>query len=81
MLLKKQIFTVCLSWCCRNSFFYQRAKKILFVRRERMENIGGFVMVILHSMAHIKIDELTDDTNPLFLREFYKVIFKSVSMD
>lgn len=57
----------------RHSFFYQHAKKILFVRKERLESVGEFVMVVAHCLAHIKIEDLTDDSNPLFLREFYKV--------
>lgn len=43
----------------RNSVFYEHAKKILFVRRERMDSIGEFVVVILHSLAHIKTGDLT----------------------
>lgn len=57
----------------RNSVFYEHAKKILFVRRERMDSIGEFVVVILHSLAHIKTGDLTDDSDTVFLREFYKV--------
>ncbi|XP_030833415.1 uncharacterized protein LOC753555 [Strongylocentrotus purpuratus] len=56
----------------RHSFFYQHAKKILFVRHERLDSVGEFVMVIVHCLAHIKVNDLTDDTNPYFLREFFK---------
>ncbi|CAH1789583.1 unnamed protein product [Owenia fusiformis] len=56
----------------RNSFFYEHARKILFIRRERMDSIGDFVVVILHCLAHISVDDLTDDANPMFLRQFYK---------
>jgi hypothetical protein len=59
----------------RNSVFYEHGRKIMFVRRERMESIGEFVVVILHTLAHIKVGDMTDDSNVLFLREFYKVIF------
>ena len=38
-----------------------------------MESIGDFILVILHCLAHIKVDDLKDDANPLFLRNFYKV--------
>ena len=38
-----------------------------------METVGEFVLVVMHCMAHIKVVELTDDYNPHFLREFYKV--------
>ena len=57
----------------RNSVFYEHAKKVLFIRKERMDSIGEFVVVILHSLAHIKVGDLTDDGNTLFLREFYRV--------
>lgn len=56
----------------RNSVHFEHARKILFVRRERMDSIGEFVVVILHSLAHIKSGDMTDDSNTLFMREFYK---------
>ena len=57
----------------RRSFFYQHAKKILFVRQERLESVGEFLLVLAHCLAHIKVDDLTDDSNAGFMREFYKV--------
>ena len=36
----------------RNSFFYEHSRKILFVRRERMESVGEFIMVIIGCLAH-----------------------------
>lgn len=62
----------------RNSFFYEHARRVLFVRQERMESIGDFLVVIMHALSHIKIDDLVDDQNPLFLREFYKVSYQIV---
>lgn len=59
--------------CFRNSFFYQHSKKILFIRKERLESIGEFVVVIVHCLSHIKVGDLANDGNPLFLREFYQV--------
>ncbi|XP_062603182.1 uncharacterized protein LOC134264959 [Saccostrea cucullata] len=58
----------------RNSVFYEHSRKILFVRRERMDSIGEFVVVILHSLAHIKTGDLSDDSDTVFLREFYKAL-------
>ncbi|CAH1270801.1 Hypp4442 [Branchiostoma lanceolatum] len=58
----------------RHSFLFQHAKKILFIRKERMESVGEFVVVLLHCLAHIKVNDLADDNNPYFLREFYKAI-------
>ena len=60
--------------CFRNSIFYEHSRKILFVRRERMESIGDFVLVIVHSLAHVHADDLVADSNPIFLRTFYKVL-------
>lgn len=60
--------------CFRNSFHYEHVTKILFIREERMETVGEFVLVVIHCLAHIKVDDLTNDYNPDFLREFYKVI-------
>jgi len=57
----------------RNSIFYEHARNILFVRKERMDSIGEFVVLILHSMSHIKCGQMTDDASPQFLRQFYKV--------
>lgn len=57
----------------RNSVFYEHARNILFVRKERIDSIGEFVVLILHSMSHIKCGQMTDDGNSQFLRQFYKV--------
>lgn len=59
--------------CFRNSFYYEHATKILFIREERMETVGEFVLVVVHCLSHVKVDDLTNDYNPDFLREFYKV--------
>ena len=58
----------------RNSYRYQRKEKILFVRQERMEHVGGFVLVVIHALAHIKVRDMIDDSNPQFLREFYRAM-------
>lgn len=57
----------------RHSFFYENTRQILFVREERLHSVGDFVLVIIHCLAHVVVDDLTDDQNPLFLRAFYKV--------
>ena len=59
--------------CFRNSFFYEHSKKILYIRKERLESVGEFVVVIMHCLSHIRIGDLANDSNPLFLREFYQV--------
>ena len=57
----------------RNSFFFDHSRKILFIRQERMESVGDFVVVILHCLSHVKTGDLKDDRDPIFMREFYKV--------
>lgn len=59
--------------CFRNSFFYEQSTNVLYVRRERVESVGEFVVVLAHCLAHIKTGDLTNDFSPHFLREFYKV--------
>ena len=59
--------------CFRNSFFYQHSKNILYIRKERLESVGEFVVVILHCLSHVRVGDLVNDGNPLFLREFYQV--------
>jgi len=58
----------------RNSVFYEYSKNLLFVRRERMDSIGEFVVLILHAVSHIHVGEMTDDGNAHFLRMFYKCL-------
>ena len=59
--------------CYRNSFFYENSKKALYIRKERLESVGEFVLVIVHCLSHIRVGDLANDGNPLFLREFYQV--------
>lgn len=59
--------------CFRNSFFYEHSMKTLYIRKERLESVGEFVVVIMHCLSHIRVGDLADDSNPLFLREFYQV--------
>lgn len=57
----------------RNSFFYENSRQILFVREERLDSVGDFVVVIMHCLSHVLVEDMSDDHNPLFLRAFYKV--------
>ena len=43
-----------------------------------MDSVGDFVVLMMHCLAHIKVDDLCDDNNVLFLREFYKVCFINI---
>ncbi|XP_028321414.1 uncharacterized protein LOC114474973 [Gouania willdenowi] len=58
----------------RNSFFYQEAEDTLFVRRQRLQSVGGFSLMLLHCLSHIKIKELSSDSTPAFQRLFFKLL-------
>ena len=58
----------------RNSFAFDKKSGILYVRRQRLDNVGEFLLVLAHTLAHIKTNDLRDDTNPQFIREFYRCL-------
>ncbi|XP_056230182.1 uncharacterized protein si:dkey-103g5.4 [Seriola aureovittata] len=58
----------------RNSFFYQEAEETLFVRRQRLHSVGGFSLLLLHCLSHVKIKDMSTDSSPAFQRLFFKVL-------
>ncbi|KAG7238714.1 hypothetical protein INR49_031230 [Caranx melampygus] len=58
----------------RNSFFYQEAEERLFVRRQRLHSVGGFSLLLLHCLSHVKIKDMSSDSSPGFQRLFFKVL-------
>ncbi|XP_060902571.1 uncharacterized protein si:dkey-103g5.4 [Labrus mixtus] len=58
----------------RNSFFYQEAEETLFVRRQRLQSVGGFSLLLLHCLCHIKVINMTYDSSPHFQRLFFKML-------
>ncbi|XP_038154475.1 uncharacterized protein si:dkey-103g5.4 [Cyprinodon tularosa] len=58
----------------RNSFFYQEAEETLFVRRQRLQSVGGFSLMLLHCLSHIKTKDMSSDLSPAFQRLFYKTL-------
>ena len=38
----------------RNSFYYDANNRILYMRTARLDSVGEFVLVLVHTMAHIK---------------------------
>ncbi|XP_067362826.1 uncharacterized protein [Channa argus] len=57
-----------------NSFFYQEGEETLFVRRQRLQSVGGFSLLLLHCLSHIKIKDMSSDTVPAFQRIFFKML-------
>eukprot|EP01135_Chromosphaera_perkinsii_P006890 Nk52_evm45s621 gene=Nk52_evmTU45s621 len=58
----------------RNSVHYNSHNRILFVHKERLDSIGDFILIIVHSLAHIKSNNMGGDFNVKFLKEFYKLM-------
>lgn len=56
----------------RNSFKFESHNRILYIRLCRLDNVGEFVVVLVHTLAHIKTDTLADDMDPQFIKEFYR---------
>ncbi|XP_033488068.2 uncharacterized protein LOC117260235 [Epinephelus lanceolatus] len=58
----------------RNSFFYQEAEEALFVRRQRLQSVGGFSLLLLHCLSHVKMKDMSSDSGPAFQRLFFKIL-------
>ncbi|XP_054650319.1 uncharacterized protein si:dkey-103g5.4 isoform X2 [Dunckerocampus dactyliophorus] len=58
----------------RNSFFYQEADETLFVRRQRLQSVGGFSLLLLHCLSHVAVKDMSTDSAPDFQRLFCKVL-------
>lgn len=42
----------------RNSFHYDANNRILYIRAARLDTVGDFIVVLIHSLAHIKAGTL-----------------------
>ncbi|XP_062417148.1 uncharacterized protein si:dkey-103g5.4 [Pungitius pungitius] len=58
----------------RNSFFFQEEEETLFVRRQRLKSVGGFSLLLLHCLSHIRFNDMSSDSSPVFQRLFFKVL-------
>ncbi|KAM4646158.1 uncharacterized protein AAGF69_013303 isoform 2-T2 [Amazona ochrocephala] len=58
----------------RNSFFYQNSKHKLFILKDCLSSVGGFLLLLVHCLAHITAADFNHDTNPLFLRLFHQAL-------
>ena len=54
----------------RRSVFVDRRAQALFVRVERMDNAGELTVVLAHTLAHLHVGDMSDDTTPAFMRAF-----------
>ncbi|XP_046891896.1 uncharacterized protein si:dkey-103g5.4 [Hypomesus transpacificus] len=58
----------------RNSFFYKEVEETVFVRRQRLQCVGGFSLLLTHCMSHIAVRDLSNDSSPAFQRVFFKAL-------
>lgn len=57
-----------------NSFVFDDKNRILYMRLERLENMGEFVLILVHILSHIQVGSFNDDSDPKFVREFYRCL-------
>ena len=63
-----------------NSFFWDKSTRTLYVRQERLESVGEFALMLVHTLSHIQADpqgmtgSMGDDTDPKFVAQFVKSI-------
>ncbi|XP_033646870.1 uncharacterized protein LOC117306372 isoform X1 [Asterias rubens] len=58
----------------RNSYHYDDANRILYVRQARLDIVGEFIIVLVHALAHIKTGDMRDDTSASFNRNFHQAL-------
>lgn len=54
---------------------------MLFVRRQRLQSVGGFSLLLLHCLSHVKIKDMSSDSSPAFQRIFFKVQTRTQSVN
>lgn len=58
----------------RNSFYYDPNNRLLYLRRDRLENVGEFILVLVHTLCHAHVEDMRSDSDPKFVKEFYKAL-------
>ena len=58
---------------CEWPLCWQEAEEMLFVRRQRLQSVGGFSLLLLHCLAHVQVKDMSSDSSPAFQRLFFKV--------
>lgn len=44
------------------------------MRRDRLENVGEFILVLVHTLCHAHVEDMRSDSDPKFVKEFYKAL-------
>eukprot|EP00062_Callorhinchus_milii_P011253 gi/632957009/ref/XP_007894246.1/ PREDICTED: uncharacterized protein LOC103180293 [Callorhinchus milii] len=58
----------------KRDFYYDNRNRILYIKSKWLESIGGFTVIILHALTHIKAGFQVNDDHPVFTEEFHHVI-------
>ncbi len=61
-----------------NSVHWDAGERVLYVREERLESVGEFALLLVHTLAHIQADprgssdSMGNDADPRFIQQFVK---------
>jgi hypothetical protein len=58
----------------RRSVLWQPKEGTLYIRREYLGGMNDLLPVLIHTMAHLKVDEMARDDSPEFLGAFHEAI-------
>ena len=58
----------------RNSAYFDQLSCTLFIRQERLQSLGDFVLILVHSVAHIAAHSMENDGEPAFVRQFHRAL-------
>lgn len=53
--------------------FQQGSGRRLFIRRQRLQSLGGFSLLLLHCLSHVALQDMSGDSGPAFRRLFFRV--------
>ena len=56
----------------RNSYFYDSARKTVFIRHTRLSTAGDLALVLVHFAAHLRAQSFDNDGDVSFLTWFFK---------
>ena len=58
----------------KNSYHFNASANTLYIHISRLSSSGDFGLVVIHALSHIKInpDDLSNDSDPVFMNEFYR---------
>jgi hypothetical protein len=57
-----------------HSIYHDAASATLFVRQERLDSVGEYVVVLAHALAHVRAGSMVSDNDAVFLQEFHRCL-------